>query len=65
MPQKLKRQWLGIDITHLAVSLIEKRMKDAFPSIVFEVEGAPKDLEGAQNLELRDKYQFSGGRAHW
>lgn len=56
--QKLKRQWLGIDITHLAVSLIEKRMKDAFPGIVFEVEGTPKDLEGAQNLALRDKYQF-------
>ena len=56
--QKLGRQWLGIDITHLAVSLIEKRMKDAFPGIVFEVEGTPKDLEGAQNLALRDKYQF-------
>ena len=56
--QKLKRQWLGIDITHLAVSLIEKRMKDAFPGIAFEVEGTPKDLAGAQNLALRDKYQF-------
>jgi len=28
--QKLNRQWIGIDITHLAVSLIEKRLKDAF-----------------------------------
>ena len=56
--QKLSRQWLGIDITHLAVSLIEKRMKDAFAGIVFEVEGTPKDLGGAQNLALRDKYQF-------
>ena len=56
--QKLNRKWLGIDITHLAVSLIEKRMKDAFAGIVFEVEGTPKDLEGAQNLALRDKYQF-------
>ena len=56
--QKLNRQWLGIDITHLAVSLIEKRMNDAFAGIVFEVEGTPKDLEGAQNLALRDKYQF-------
>ncbi len=56
--QKLKRQWLGIDITHLAVSLIEKRMKDAFAGIVFEVEGTPKDVEGARDLALRDKYQF-------
>lgn len=29
--QKLNRRWIGIDITHLAVSLIEKRMRDAFP----------------------------------
>ena len=33
-------------------------MKDAFAGIVFEVEGTPKDLGGAQNLALRDKYQF-------
>jgi DNA modification methylase len=28
--QKLGRRWIGIDITHLAISLIEKRLKDAF-----------------------------------
>ena len=56
--QKLGRHWLGIDITHLAVSLIEKRLKDAFKGITFEVHGVPKDLDGAQNLALRDKYQF-------
>jgi site-specific DNA-methyltransferase (adenine-specific) len=56
--QKLGRRWIGIDITHLAVSLIEKRLKDAFPGIQFEVEGTPKDVEGARNLALRDKYQF-------
>ena len=27
---KLNRQWIGIDTTHLAISLIEKRLKDAF-----------------------------------
>jgi site-specific DNA-methyltransferase (adenine-specific) len=56
--QKLGRQWIGIDITHLAVSLIEKRLKDAFPGIAFAVHGTPKDLAGAQNLAERDKYQF-------
>lgn len=56
--QKLKRQWIGIDITHLAISLIEKRLRDAFPGIQFVVEGTPKDLEGAHNLAERDKYQF-------
>ncbi len=56
--QTLKREWIGIDITHLAISLIEKRMKDAFPNVAFEVLGTPKDLGGARNLAERDKYQF-------
>lgn len=56
--QKLERQWIGIDVTHLAISLIEKRLKDAFPSIAFEVHGTPKDLAGARDLAERDKYQF-------
>jgi site-specific DNA-methyltransferase (adenine-specific) len=56
--EKIKRQWIGIDITHLAVSLIEKRLRDAFPKIQFEVHGTPKDYDGAANLAKRDKYQF-------
>lgn len=56
--QKLGRQWIGIDITHLAISLIEKRLKDAFPGIAFTVEGTPKDLASALDLASRDKYQF-------
>jgi DNA modification methylase len=57
--QKLKRKWIGIDITHLAISLIEKRLKDAFKSrCEFEVHGTPEDLDAARNLALRDKYQF-------
>jgi DNA modification methylase len=56
--QKLGREWIGIDITHLAISLVENRMKSAFPNIVFEVHGTPKDLEGARDLAKRDKYQF-------
>jgi site-specific DNA-methyltransferase (adenine-specific) len=56
--QKLKRKWIGIDITHLAISLIEKRLKDAFPGIKYEVHGTPKDIDGARDLASRDKYQF-------
>jgi site-specific DNA-methyltransferase (adenine-specific) len=55
---KLKRLWIGIDVTHLAISLIERRLKDAFPGIQFEVHGTPKDLDGARDLAARDKYQF-------
>jgi len=56
--QKLGREWIGIDITHLAIGLIEKRMKDAFPDLEFDVLGTPKDVGGARDLAARDKYQF-------
>jgi adenine specific DNA methylase Mod len=57
--QKLNRTWIGIDITHLAISLIEKRLKNAFgAACVFEVHGTPKDLDSAADLARRDKYQF-------
>jgi hypothetical protein len=56
--QSLGRDWIGIDITHLAITLIEKRMKDAFPNISFDIHGTPMDFAGARNLAERDKYQF-------
>ena len=56
--EKLGRSWVGIDVTHLAISLIERRLKDAFPTILFEVHGTPNDIEGARDLARRDKYQF-------
>ncbi|WP_439576535.1 DNA methyltransferase [Elioraea sp.] len=55
---KLGRHWIGIDVTHLAISLIERRLKDAFPDIAFEVHGTPKDIDGARDLAARDKHQF-------
>jgi len=56
--EKLRRQWAGIDITHLAISLIETRLRNAFPGIAFDVHGTPKDLEGARALAAAEKYQF-------
>lgn len=56
--QKVGRAWVGIDVTHLAISLIEKRLDDAFPGIEYQVHGTPKDIEGARALAERDKYQF-------
>jgi site-specific DNA-methyltransferase (adenine-specific) len=56
--QKLNRRWIGIDITHLAIGLIERRLSDAFPGIAFEVHGTPKDFAGAEDLAKRDKFQF-------
>lgn len=55
--QKLKREWIGIDITHLAINLVRNRLQDAF-RISLQVEGEPKDLEGARALKDQDPFQF-------
>jgi hypothetical protein len=59
--QRLNRRWIGIDITHLAIGLIKKRLSDAFgPEIRehYEVIGEPTDYAGAAALAAEDKYQF-------
>ncbi len=55
--QKLKRRWIGIDITHLAINLMRNRLKDTF-KIKPEVIGEPVDLSGAKALAHEDRYQF-------
>src|SRR3546814_11531150 len=42
----------------LAISLIEKRLNEAWPGIKYEVHGTPKDFSGAKALAEYDKYQF-------
>jgi site-specific DNA-methyltransferase (adenine-specific) len=59
--QRLNRRWIGIDITHLAIGLIKKRLDDAFGEKVrdtYEIIGEPVDLSGAQRLAQDDPYQF-------
>jgi site-specific DNA-methyltransferase (adenine-specific) len=56
--QKLNRRWIGIDVTHLAISLIERRMREAFPGIAYEVIGVPKDFGAAEALAAHDKHEF-------
>ncbi|MGR3503613.1 DNA methyltransferase [Pseudaestuariivita sp.] len=53
--QKLNRTWIGIDVTHLAISLIETRLKDAFEGKAqFTVHGTPKDVSAARDFFDRD-----------
>ncbi|KPP84495.1 MAG: Adenine specific DNA methylase Mod [Rhodobacteraceae bacterium HLUCCO07] len=53
--QKLGRQWIGIDITHLAINLIETRLYDAFKGRAeFTVHGVPQDIGGARDFFARD-----------
>jgi len=59
--QRLSRGWIGIDITHLAISLIKHRLHSAFGdgiSGTYEVIGEPVDLHGARALAEEDPYQF-------
>lgn len=58
---RLKRRWIGIDITHLAVNLMKHRLQDAFGETVkdeYDVVGEPTDRGGAEQLAAEDPYQF-------
>jgi DNA modification methylase len=56
--QNLNREWAGIDVTHLAISVIEKRMREAFNITEIEVTGRPADPQSARSLANKDKYEF-------
>jgi site-specific DNA-methyltransferase (adenine-specific) len=59
--QKLGRQWTGIDITHLAISLIEKRLHDAFPASRLTFTAPRKTLRARGRSRRRTSINFSGG----
>ena len=56
--EQLGRNWIGIDVTHYAVTLIEQRLKKSHPQAKYDIHGRPTDLEGAIELARRDKHQF-------
>ena len=56
--EKLGRGWIGIDITHIAIGMIESRMREGYPGIQFETIGLPKDLASAERLAADDPHQF-------
>ena len=59
--QKLKRRWIGIDITHLSISLLKYRLKNAFNLIEkkdYKVIGEPISINSAQELAKENRYQF-------
>ena len=59
--ENLKRRWIGIDITHLAVALMKSRLRTAFdlhPGADYEVVGEPADVGSARALAEQDRYQF-------
>jgi len=59
--QRLKRRWMGIDITCLATALIKHRLKDTFGEKIrktYKVIGEPVSLPDAETLAKEDPYQF-------
>ena len=62
--ERLHRHWIGIDITHLAITLMRHRLSNAFGKELspYEIIGQPKDLESAkvlaQESEHEGRYQF-------
>ncbi|AEX84747.1 DNA methyltransferase [Marinitoga phage MPV1] len=59
--QNLNRKWIGIDITHLAITLIKHRLSDRYGIDIkdtFEVHGEPLTVEAAKELALNDRMEF-------
>jgi hypothetical protein len=59
--QKLKRHWIGIDITSLAINLIKTRLLSTYGEGItktYTVRGEPTTFSEAQALADYDKYQF-------
>lgn len=58
--QELGRRWIGIDITHLAITLTRTRLRDTYGNQVsYEVKGEPTDVAGARDLATKQShYQF-------
>lgn len=58
--ERLNRNWVGIDITALAINLIKHRLQSQFDlgSKEINVDGLPTDLTGAKALFQKDPFQF-------
>jgi len=64
--QKTGRQWIGIDVTYLAVNLIKGRLWDAFKADAqYEEKGQPEDLSGARRLAEIDRENGTNNFEHW
>jgi len=58
--EKLHRKWIGIDVTHLAITLMKHRLEDSYGQELasYEIIGDPKDMQSANALAEQNKYQF-------
>ncbi len=58
---KLGRRWVGIDITHLAITVMKHQLEQQLglkAGVDYHVVGEPVDAGGARALALQDRHQF-------
>lgn len=59
--QKLGRRWIGIDVTHLAITVQKRQMERLYglrPNVDYEVIGEPQDVASARELAQTGRHQF-------
>jgi DNA modification methylase len=56
--EKMGRRWIGIDVTYLAIQVIQDRFKTWLPNARYEVDGIPRDEHSGRKLASLDPYQF-------
>lgn len=55
--ERLNREWIGIDIAHIAISVIERVLDEEF-RLKVPVVGQPESMAGARDLFSRNPFQF-------
>ncbi|MER5681475.1 MULTISPECIES: DNA methyltransferase [Streptomyces] len=59
--QKLGRRWIGIDVTTLAIDLIDARLRHTYGESIkanYEILGIPQDITGAHSLFQFSPFEF-------
>ena len=56
--ERLGRRWAGMDVTHLAIQVVENRLHHHCPTLRLPVVGRPTTPDGARDLAARSKHQF-------
>ena len=65
--ERLGRRWVGIDITHIAISLMKYRLRDTFGEQMseYDVVGVPQDVESARALATESGYDGRFQFEYW
>lgn len=59
--EKMRRRWIGIDVTYLAVDLIRKRLRHTYGDGIentYTIHGVPADIDGARALFGENPFDF-------